>query len=492
MIETVSALPGWALLPAAAAVPLIVFWRRRPILRDAASVTAAAAQTALVAAMVPPALAGGALVWRPLSLVAGIPLLLRADPFGVLFALIASALWLVTTVYSIGYTRALQEPAQTRYFAAFALSLFATVGVALAGNLLTFFVFYELLTIATYPLVIHRGSPEAMRAGRLYLAYTLAGGAVLLGAVAWTHVLAGRTEFQPGGILAGSAGVAPLQVLFGLFVLGLGVKAAVVPLHSWLPVAMVAPTPVSALLHAVAVVKAGVFGLVRVVGFVFGPSLTRDVGAGTALAILAEVTILVGSLAALAQDNLKRLLAFSTVSQLSYILLGIALGTQDSTLGGVLHLASHAVLKISLFFCAGAVYATAHLERVSELDGIGRRMPVTMGAFALSALMLTGLPPGVAFLSKWRLLSGAAEVQAWPAVAVLLASAVLGIGYFAPILLRAFAGPTAGPVGEARLALLVPIVVTTGAGLLLGLMPDAVLPLLSLAQAVVAGVGEPR
>jgi len=492
MIEAASALPGWALLPAGAAVPLIVVWRRRPVLRDSASVAAAAAQTALVAVMVPSVLAGGVLVCRPLPLVPGVPLLLRADPFGILFALVASALWLVTTVYSIGYTRALQERAQTRYFAAFALSLFATVGVALAGNLLTFFVFYELLTIATYPLVIHRGTAEAARAGRLYLAYTLTGGAVLLGAVAWTRVLAGRLDFQPGGILPEAAGVATLQMLFGLFVLGLGVKAAVVPLHSWLPVAMVAPTPVSALLHAVAVVKAGVFGLVRVVGFVFGPSLTRDVGAGTALAILAAVTILVGSLAALAQDNLKRLLAFSTVSQLSYILLGVALGSQDSMLGGVFHMASHAVLKISLFFCAGAVYATAHLERVSELGGIGRRMPVTMGAFALSALMLTGLPPGVAFVSKWRLLSGAAEVQAWPAIAVLLASGLLGIGYFVPIVVRAFTGPASGPVAEARPALLVPILLTTGAGLLLGLAPDAVGHLLSLAQAAVAGVAEPR
>jgi multicomponent Na+:H+ antiporter subunit D len=493
-MDTISLLPALALLPAAVAAPLIVLSGRHPALRETWSLAAAVLQTGIVAAMLPRVLAGDVLVTAPWPLVAGVPLLLRADPLGLLFALLASALWIVTTVYSIGYTRTLQEHAQTRYFAAFALSLLATVGVALAGNLLTFFAFFELLTVVTYPLVIHRESPEAMRAGRLYLGYTLGGGTALLGAVAWTMALAGHGEFRAGGILDGApASGATLWALFLLFLVGCGVKAAVMPLHVWLPVAMIAPTPVSALLHAVAVVKAGVFGMVRMTGFVFGPGLLADLGAATLLTWLALLTVVLGSLVALAQDNLKRLLAFSTVSQLSYVVLGAALGTPTALAGGVLHIVSHALLKITLFFCAGALYVTAHLERVSQLGGIGRRMPLTMGAFTVAAFMLAGLPPGPAFVSKWRLLTGAVESGAWAAAGALLASTLLSVAYFTPIVVRAF-GPAlsgqghAGGHGEAPLTVLVPLLLTAAAGLVLGLAPDAGGHFLALARAVAESV----
>ncbi|HSE94183.1 MAG TPA: proton-conducting transporter membrane subunit [Methylomirabilota bacterium] len=487
-MDVASTLPGWALVPPAAATALIAASRRRPVVREAWSVAAAIAQSAIVAVMLPRVLAGERLVWEPVSLAPGVPLLLRVDPLGVLFALLASALWVVTTVYSIGYTRALTEPRQTRYFASFALSLLAAAGVAMAGNLLTFFVFFEILTVATYPLVVHRGNAEAARAGRIYLGYTLGGGTALLGAVAWTQVLAGRLDFQPGGMLhATAASPSQLWGLFGLFAIGVGVKAALVPLHSWLPVAMIAPTPVSALLHAVAVVKAGVFGIVRVVGFVFGIDLLQDLGAAPVLAGIAGATIVLGSLAALAQDNLKRLLAFSTVSQLSYIGLGASLGTPDAMAGAVMHIASHALLKITLFFCAGAIYATLHLERVSELDGVGRRMPLTMGAFATAAFMLAGLPPGPAFVSKWYLLTGAVAASAWWAVGVLLASTLLNLAYFTPIVVRAFWGRGAGPSQEARPALLIPLLATAGAAIVLGLAPEAPGGLLALARDVATG-----
>jgi multicomponent Na+:H+ antiporter subunit D len=493
-MDVPSALPGLALAPAALAPALIVLFRRRPDVREAWSVLAALAQTALVAAMLPAVVAGQRLAWQPLELAPGIPLLLRADATGLVFALIASGLWVVTTVYSIGYVRALEEHAQTRYFASFALCLLGALGLALAGNLLTFFVFFELLTVAAYPLVVHKETPEAMRAGRIYLLYTLGGGTALLGAVAGTWVVAGRLDLEPGGIFPADASPLALWTIFALFVLGCGVKAALVPLHTWLPLAMIAPTPVSALLHAVAVVKAGVFGFVRVTGFVFGPALLDDLGAAALLAGLAQLTIVLASLAALAQDNLKRLLAFSTVGQLAYVVLGVALGPQTAFAGGVLHIASHALLKITLFFCAGAIYVTAHVERVSELRGIGRRMPLTMAAFALAAFMLAGLPPGAAFVSKWRLLAGAAEAGAWPAVAVLLASAVLNVAYFAPIVLRAFAPAPGGPVAvaEAPAAVLVPLLVTAAAGLAMGLAPDALLPLATLADGVAAAVGSTR
>jgi multicomponent Na+:H+ antiporter subunit D len=491
-MERVSALPLLVLLPAAAAVALIVASRRRPALRETWSVAAALAQTALVAALLPAVLAGEVPVWRALPLAPGVPLELRADPLGTLFALLASGLWVLTTVYSIGYVRALDEPRQTRYFAAFALALFATVGLALAGNLLTFFCFFELLTVAAYPLVVHKGTADAAAAGRVYLAYTLTGGAALLGAVAWTYALAGRLDFVAGGLLPAGAPAPALWALFALYVLGCGVKAAVVPLHAWLPVAMIAPTPVSALLHAVAVVKAGVFGLLRVTGFVFGPELLADLGAGTALAALACLTIVAASLAALAQDNLKRLLAFSTIGQLSYVVLGAALAAPDALAGAILHIAAHGVLKITLFFCAGALYVAAHVERVSEMRGIGRRMPLTMGAFALAAVLLAGLPPGAAFVSKWRLLTGAAETGAWVAVAALLASTLLSLAYLGPVVVRAFAAGAAGAAPgrhEAPPAVLVPLLITAVAGLALGLAPDGPLPALALARAVAESVG---
>lgn len=489
---TASALPGLALLPSALAVPLIVLSRRRPVLREAWSLLAALTQTLAVAAMIPAAVAGGTLTWSPLELVEGSPFVLRADPLGVFFAGLASALWLLTTVYSIGYVRSLAEHAQTRYFACFALALFSTVGVALAGNLLTFFGFFELLTVVTYPLVIHKETPEAAQAGRVYLAYTLTGGAALLGAVAGTQALAGRTDFVPGGLLAGvTAPSATLWALFLLFLAGCGVKAAIVPLHTWLPVAMIAPTPVSALLHAVAVVKAGVFGLARVTGFVFGPTLLQDLGAASLLAVLAGATVLLASLAALAQDNLKRLLAFSTIGQLSYIVLGLAVGREEAYAGAVLHMASHGVLKITLFFCAGAVYVATRKERVSELDGVGGRMPWTMAAFAVAAFLLSGLPPGLAFASKWRLLGGAATAGGWVTLGVLGTSAVLNMAYFAPVVIRAFLRPDPGPAPpggtRAPRAMVVPLLLTGAAGLLLGLWPRTG-GLLALAEAAARGV----
>jgi len=490
-MDVASLLPGLALVPAGAAVALIVLSRRRPPLRETWSVLAAVAQTAVVAAMVPRVSEGARLTWEGPALVTGIPLLLRADALGVLFATLASGLWLLTTVYSIGYVRALDEPRQTRYFACFALSLFATVGLALAGNLLTFFAFFEILTVAAYPLVIHKGSEEAFRAGRIYLLYTLTGGTALLGAVVWTAALAGTLEFRAGGILPADAVPAALWGLFGLFVVGCGVKAAIVPLHTWLPLAMIAPTPVSALLHAVAVVKAGVFGMVRVVGFVFGPELLGDMGAASVLTGLALATILLASLAAAAQDNLKRLLAFSTISQLSYIVLGVTLGTQTAFAGSVLHIASHALLKITLFFCAGAIYVTAHVERVRDMGGIGWRMPWTMGAFAAAAFMLAGMPPGAGFVSKWRLIEGAAQGGAWLAVAVLLAGVVLNVAYFTPVIVRAFAAPASPGTAEAPAALLVPLLLTAAGGLLLGLVPDGLLPVLSLALEVARSVSGP-
>lgn len=464
---------------------------RRPDLREACTFAAAALKLALVASLVPAALAGTPLQTTLFAIVPGVDLVLRADLFGVAFAVVAATLWLVTSVYSVGYMRALEEHAQTRYFASFALALAATIGVALAGNLLTLYLFYEVLTLATYPLVVHKESDEAIEAGRKYLVYTLVAGMAILAAAAGIYQLTGTLEFRPGGIAALRAADAwKLRVLFWLLIAGFGVKAALLPLHGWLPTAMIAPTPVSALLHAVAVVKSGVFGCVRVIGFVFGPVLLGELGAANALACLAAVTILFGSILALAQDNLKRRLAYSTISQLSYIVLGASLLTPHAMTGAVLHMANHALAKITLFFCAGAIFVTTGCERVSELAGIGRRMPWTMAAFGVAALGLAGVPPLGGFVSKWYLCLGSIDARQTAFAAILVASGLLNVAYFFPIVYRAFFHASAAfpEKNEASAALLLPILLTALASIVLGLWPNAAFHLWDLARGVGEGV----
>ena len=407
-------------------------------------------------------------------------LVLRADALALLFVTLSAGLWLLTTVYAIGYLEG--SPNRSRFFGFFSLCVTATMGISLAGNLLTFFLFYEMLTLATYPLVIHRGTEAALQAGRIYLIYTLSGGAALLVGVVWLSVLAGPVEFTQGGALAhvkdqhGNA----LVAIFALLITGLAVKAALVPLHGWLPVAMVAPAPVSALVHAVAVVKAGAFGIVRVVYDVFGIQLAATLGVTGPLAALAAFTILYGSLRALYQDDLKRRLAYSTVSQISYIALGVAIVGPLATIGGVVHLVHQGVMKITLFFCAGNLAETLGIHRISEMNGVARRMPWTMVAFTLGAFGMIGVPPLAGFISKWYLGLGSLEAgQTW-VLSVLAGSTLLNAAYFLPILYTAWFKPPAGtwlekrPHGlfETKLSLLLPAMVTAllalGSGLLAG------------------------
>ena len=314
-----------------------------------------------------------------IEVVPGLALAFKVEPLGMLFALVASALWIVTSIYSIGYMRGNDEPRQTSYYVCFAVALGSTIGIAFAKNLFTLFLFYELLTLSTYPLVTHKANAEAIRAGRIYLVMLLGTSMVLLlPAIVATWVVAGTVDFTPGGILEGKASGWVIGVLLALYVFGIG-KAALMPLHFWLPAAMVAPTPVSALLHAVAVVKAGVFTIVKVIVYVFGVEALRTSGQASWLVYVAGATVILASLVALRQDNLKKLLAYSTVSQLSYVVLAAAILTPISVVGAALHIAAHAVSKITLFFAAGSIYTAAHKTEVSELKGIGRRMPWTMG-----------------------------------------------------------------------------------------------------------------
>jgi len=428
-----------ALLVPAVGAALIAAAGRWPNLRETVTLATSVLLFAAVLGLLPGVLDGERPQLILLEMFPGIAIAFRVEPLGMLFALVASGLWIVNSVYSIGYMRGNDEPHQTRFYVCFALALVATMGVALASNLLTLFLFYELLTLVTWPLVTHHGDEKARSGGRVYLGVLLGTSmGLLLPAIIATWALAGTLEFTPGGILrdAGLSGAA-LGGLLAVYLFGIG-KAALMPVHRWLPAAMVAPTPVSALLHAVAVVKAGVFTVVKVVVYVFGVDTLSGVGAADWLPAVAGFTILAASIVALRADNLKRRLAYSTVSQLSYVVLATSLLAPLSVAAAALHIATHAVGKITLFFAAGAIYTASHKTEVSQLDGIGRRMPWTMGAFAIGALSLIGIPPAAGFLSKWLMFQGAAIEGHWMVFAVLGLSTILNAAYFLPIVHAAF------------------------------------------------------
>ena len=456
---------------------------RRPDRREAVTLVTAVLLFLVVSSLLPAVLAGARPVWTLAELFPGIAIAFRIEPLGMLFAAVASLLWPINSLYSIGYMRGNDEPHQTRFYVFFAVALFATMGIAFAGNLVTLFLFYELLTLSTYPLVTHKGNDAARSAGRVYLGILIGTSiGLLLPAIVWTWALAGSTEFIPGGLLrdADLGLTGPLLgLLLFLFMYGIG-KAALMPIHRWLPAAMVAPTPVSALLHAVAVVKAGVFTVVKVIVYTFGIETLQGVPWAQWLLYAAAFTIVIGSVIALRQDNLKKRLAYSTISQLSYIVLGAALLAPLSVVGAALHIAAHAFGKITLFFAAGAIYTAAHKTEVSQLRGIGWRMPWTMTAFAIGSLSMIGVPPAAGFISKWYLMAGALETGQLVAVAVLVLSTLLNAAYFAPIVFSAFARPAAGEEashGEAPLPIVIALTSTAALTVLLFLFHQVPLAL---------------
>ena len=454
-------------------------------LRTALNLFGALAKLALVALLLAGVAAGEEYGFR-YAVLPGIDLAFKADALALLFVTLSALLWLFTTLYAIGYLEG--APHRSRFFGFFSLCVTATMGIAMAGNLFTFFVFYELLTLATFPLVVHRGTPQAMRGGTVYLAYTLAGGALLLIGMVWLHSLLGQTEFVHGGVAAAAVAgldteqVWQLQAIFLLLIAGVGVKAAIVPLHGWLPQAMVAPAPVSALLHAVAVVKAGAFGIVRIVYEVYGIEFAESHDLLTPLAIAAAVTIVWGSVRALFQDDLKKRLAYSTVSQVSYIALGVALFGPLGTVGGLVHLVHQGIMKITLFFCAGNYAETLGIHKVSEMNGAGRRMPWTTLAFSIGALGMMGAPLTAGAVSKAWLIDGANAANMGWAVWVLWTSSLLNAAYFLPILWRAWMKPLPAAWPDEHIAargrretawlLLIPPLVTAAAVLAAGIFSD--------------------
>ena len=451
------------LIPAAAA-GMNLLLRAHPDLRDGVTLGAALATFVAVLSILERLGNATSAPLVLLDVLPGLPIAFSVEPLGLLFALIASGLWILTHVYAVGYMRGNAEKHHARFFAAFSLAISAVMGLAFSANMFTLFLFYELLTVSTYPLVAHKGTPEAIRGARIYLGLLMGTSILLLlPAVIWTYTLAGTLDFTPGGILRGHVEAAALPALLGLYAFGIG-KAALMPFHRWLPSAMVAPTPVSALLHAVAVVKAGVFTMLKVGIYIFGIDLLAETGASDWLMWLAAWTLLAASVIALAKDNLKARLAYSTVSQLAYITLGMALASRMGALGGGLHIATHALGKITLFMAAGAIYVATHRTNVSQLDGLGRRMPLTFAAFTIGALSIIGLPPLAGSWSKWLLMLGAADAGQRAMIAVLMISSLLNIAYLMPIAARGFFLPAregeAGGLAEAPALLWLPPMLT--------------------------------
>ncbi len=487
MEPLVSIKPFLAVMVSLLAVVPILLLRSWPNLREAVTFLAGFVKWGLVLSMLGPVLDGMQIEYTAAEVLPGLPIRLRVDALGMLFALVASTLWIVTSAYSVGYMRSLKEHSQTRYFVFFSVALSATIGVAFAANLFTLYLFYELLSLATYPLVTHHQNQEAKRSGRKYLTYILGTsiGLVLPGML-MVFSLSGTLDFQPGGILNEQFSKGLIGLLLFMFVFGFA-KAGLMPFHAWLPAAMVAPTPVSALLHAVAVVKVGVFSILRIVTGVFGMDLLGTFNLGQGLAYIAAVTIVVASLVALTQDGLKRRLAFSTIGQLAYIILGAAMLSPKALTGGMVHIAMHAFGKITLFFCAGAIFVATGKKNVSEMVGIGRRMPITMGAFLVGALAVIGLPPTGGFISKWYLVLGSMEAGQSLMLGVLLFSSLLNAGYFLPVFYRAFfctpeEALFENQVKEAPAWCLVPLVGTAGVSILLFFYPQ---PFFGLAQLAV-------
>jgi multicomponent Na+:H+ antiporter subunit D len=394
-----------------------------------------------VMAMVPAIWEGNRIVHTLSTIAPGISLNFRVDALSLIFGIVSSFLWIFASFYNIGYMRSLNEHAQTRYYTCFAVAILGAQGVSYSGSLFSLYLFYEIISIFTYPLVAHHQDEEGYAGAKKYIVYLVGTSkGFLLPAVILTYVMTGTLDFADNirsGVFAIGADNLWITVTYVLFIAGFA-KAAIMPLHNWLPSAMVAPTPVSALLHAVAVVKAGVFCISRVMLSTFGTNILQTTGLGIITAYFVSFTILAASIIALTKDDLKARLAYSTVSQLSYIVLGVALLDNTGVLGGIIHIVNHGFSKITLFFCAGAIYVAHHKKKISDMAGIGYAMPFTMGAFALASLSMIGAPPVAGFVTKWYLLNGALEIKNIPILIVLMASTILNAGYFVPITIRAF------------------------------------------------------
>jgi multicomponent Na+:H+ antiporter subunit D len=467
METIISIKPLLAVLVSLVVIPVLISSSSKPNVRESWIFVAGIIKLVLILSMLPVILEGKQIALTLFEIAPGAAIAFRVDGLGMMFAIVAASLYIVTSVYSIGYMRGLNEHGQTRFVSFFALAISATIGVAFSANLLTLYLFYEILSLATYPLVAHHQDKISRISGRRYLTFILGTSiGLVLPAMIYCYHVTGTLEFSTAGIFADQLSKPAATVLLLMFVFGFA-KAGIMPFHSWLPAAMVAPTPVSALLHAVAVVKVGVFSIVRVMTGIFGVDLLAHFNLGVVVMCIASVTILLGSCIALSQDELKRRLAYSTISQLSYIIFGVALLSPQGLLGGVIHIAMHAFGKITLFFCAGAIYVATGKKYISQMSGLGKKMPFTFAAFFIGSLGVIGLPPTGGFYSKWNLILGTLEAQQTIFMVVLLVSSFLNAFYFLPIVYKGFFGKseeeddnTPVKIQEANLCLVIPLVIT--------------------------------
>jgi multicomponent Na+:H+ antiporter subunit D len=460
---------------------LIWFLRKNENVREGVSFAGGILTFLTMLTFVPGVLAGKVYVFTLFTLLDGITVKFCVDGLTLIFGIVSTFLWIFATSYNVGYMRSLKEHAQTRYYFCFAVAIFGAVGVAMAANVFTLYLFYEIITVFTYPLVAHHEDDEAWSGGRKYIVYLMGTSKLfLLPAMVLTYVLCGTLDFNLSDIVHGmfpaDANPTLVIVTYVLYICGLA-KAAIIPFHNWLPSAMVAPTPVSALLHAVAVVKAGVFSVSRIILSGFGTQTMADLGLGIPTAYVAAFTIVAASIIALTKNDLKARLAYSTVSQLSYIVIGVALLDANGVLGGVIHIPHHAFSKITLFFAAGAIYVATHLKKIDKMKGLGRKMPWTFGAFGLASLSMIGVPPVCGFATKWQLINGAVDQQQIILLIALLASTALNAGYFAPIVYRGFFSKPAPDVAveefkEAPMVMVVPLFLTAVISVLLGIYPE--------------------
>ena len=451
-------------LPLLGAVGIAAASRIGPNARETVTLVTAGALAWAVWSLVPELMQGGRPSLFLTEVVPGIAVSFTVEPLGMLFAALASGLWIVNSIYSIGYMRGNNEAHQTRFYIFFAIALAAAIGIAFADNLFTLFLFYEVLTLSTYPLVAHKGDKATVRSARVYLGVLLTTSiGLFLPAIIWTYFAAGTGTFTAGGVLAGKVTGPAVGLLLGLFVFGVG-KAAVMPVHRWLPAAMVAPTPVSALLHAVAVVKAGVFTITKIIVYIFGVDFLFAEPSSGWLVYVAAFTIIAASVTALRQQNLKRLLAYSTIAQLSYVVMATAILKPLAEVGAAVHIVAHAFGKITLFFAAGAIYTAAKKTELHQLRGIARRMPWTMTAFTIGALSMIGVPPTAGFVSKWYILAGAFEADNYVAIGTIIVSTALNAAYFLPIIFMAWFlkedAPPAREHGEAPFAVVFALMIT--------------------------------
>lgn len=489
-METITSIkPLLAVLVSLLVIPVLVSSSEKPNVRESWTFAAGTIKFLLVLSMLPVVLKGNQIELTLFKIAPGADIAFRVDGLGMLFALVASSLYIITSMYSIGYMRGLNEHGQTRFVSFFALAISATIGAAFSANLLTLYLFYEILSLATYPLVTHHQDAKSRISGRRYLTFILGTSiGLVLPAMIFCYYTTGTLEFTNGGILAGHLSKPAATVLLLMFTLGFA-KAGIMPVHSWLPAAMVAPTPVSALLHAVAVVKVGAFSIVRVLSGIFGIEFLTSFNLGSIVAALAAITIIVSSCIALTQDEFKRRLAYSTIGQLSYIILGLALLSPKGMTGGMLHIAMHAFGKITLFFCAGAIFVATGKKYISQMVGIGHRMPVTMTAFLIGSMSIIGLPPTGGFISKWYLVLGTLEGDQMIMLFVLLSSSLLNAAYFMPIFYKAFfcteeESMFEKKIDEAPMMCVVPLCITALISFFLFFKPQ---PFLQLAEMAVKG-----